>query len=82
MAFVAATQNWWHDVSGGIFRMSRLTTVMAYRPFDMRELHRRVAFEVLPSMTAMKSSVMTIPSSLFFRGFFGMTLCSMMIISG
>ena len=46
----------------------------------MRALHWCVAFEVEPSMTAMKSFVTTIPSSLFFAGFFGVRLCSMIFM--
>ena len=80
MAFVAATQNWWHDVSGGILRMRRLTTVIAYWPFDMVRLHWRVAFDVEPSITAMKSLVTTIPSSLFFVLLFGVRLCSIIFM--
>ena len=53
---------------------------MAASPLLIALFHLRLVFEVEPSITAMKSFVTTIPSSLFLAGSFGTMFCSMMFI--
>ena len=68
-------------MSFGIFLMKAATVRIANSPllcFLMEKSlwQRRWLFEVEPSMTAMKSGVTTMPSSLLFAGFFGTRACS------
>ena len=57
-------------ILAGALRMKRDMTFMHRRPLEYQRETLPVALLVLPSITAMKLSVTTIPSSGFFLGFF------------
>src|SRR5574344_1074075 len=75
-------QNWSTLVSFFILRIYLLMSSMAYRPLVSTGWMRFFVLLVLPSITAMKSSVTTRPSSVFSWLLLAWMLCSIICISG